>query len=151
MKKLALFFFILMAITSIGSAYAQNGNVVVSMVDIEDQGNGTALIVVKLSGNQASNYPGGTFAISGERVANGAAEGTIGEGGRVVVTPPVPGNGNSNGNEQVILAAIFPLARTVGNQSDQVEVTFHFYPRLGNGLDYTYSRVGRIKRPRTGI
>lgn len=106
------------------------------------------MIVVKLSGNQAYNYDGGTFVISGDRIANGSAGGSIGAGGRVVVEPPVPGNGNSQGNQQVLLAAIFPIGN--GNGSDEVTMEFTFRRRIGNGLDYTYSRVGRLPR-RTDI
>lgn len=140
--------FFLLSIASIGSAYAQNGNVVVSSVDVEDLGNGTGMIVVKLSGNQASEYTGGTFVISGDRIAGGSAGGGMGDQSRVFVQPPVPGNGNSNGNQQVLLAAMFPIG--AGNGSDEVTMQFTLR-RIGNGLDYTYSRVGRIKRDRTGI
>ncbi len=146
LKNLTLFVLLLMGTLGLS---AQNGNVVVSEVKVEDMGNGTGMIVVKLSGNQASEFAGGTFVIAGDRVANGSAGGTIGEGGRVVVEPPVPGNGNSNGNQQVLLAALFPIGS--GNGSDEVVMQFTFIRRIGNGLDYTYSRVGRIRRDRTGI
>lgn len=105
------------------------------------------MIVVKLSGNLASQYTGGTFTITGDAVAGRAAGGSIGDGGRVVVQPPVPGNGNPNGNEQVLLAAVFPIGAPVTNENDEVTLTVSLR-RIGNGLDYTYSRVGRIKRDR---
>jgi hypothetical protein len=149
MKNLKLFsLFLLLTICGF-SAYAQNGNVVVSHVDVEDLGNGTGMIVVKLSGNLADQYTGGTFTITGDAIAGRTAGGSIGEGGRVVIEPPVPGNGNSNGNPQVLLAAVFPIGTPVTNDNDEVTMTFRLR-RIGNGLDYTYSRVGRVRRP-TGI
>jgi hypothetical protein len=148
MRKLALFMFMLLTVASVGSSYAQNGNAVVSRVDIEDLGNGTGMIVVKISGNQASEYTGGTFTISGDRIAGGSAGGGIGDQSRVIVQAPVPGNGNSNGNQQVLLAAIFPIGSNDG--SDEVVMQFTFRGRIGNGLDWTYFRVGRLPR-RTDI
>jgi hypothetical protein len=131
---------------------AQNGNVVVADVKVYDMENGTGMIVVHLSGNLADDYPGGTFSISGDRVTNGSASGGIGTNTRVYTAPPVHGNGNSNGNQTVYLAGVFPLDQSHGNgnQNDDVTMDFRFHHRLGNGLDWTYSRVGRIRRT-TGI
>ena len=136
MKNLKLFSLFLLLILAGFGANAQNGNVVVSSIDIEDMGNGSGMIVVKLSGNLASQYTGGTFTITGDAVAGRAAGGSIGDGGRVVVQPPVPGNGNPNGNEQVLLAAVFPIGAPVTNENDEVTLTVSLR-RIGNGLDYT--------------
>lgn len=132
---------------SMGMAvHAQNGNAVVSQVDIQDMGDGTGMIVVRISGNLAENYPGGTFAISGDRVSGGTAGGGIGTNTRVFIEPPVPGNGNSNGNQAVLLAGLFPIAPGTENGDDKVSVNLTLHNRFGNGLDWTYSHVGRIKR-----
>lgn len=147
MRKLALFLFILLTVASVGSTYAQNGNVVVASIDLEDLGNGTGMIVVKLSGNQASEYDGGTFTISGDRIANGSASSSIGAGSRVFIAPPVPGNGNSNGNQQVLLAGVFPIGS--GSGSDEVIIQLSIRPRT-TGLDWTYMKRGRLPR-RTDI
>lgn len=144
-KSISLFLFLLLATLGLR---AQNGNVVVADVKVYDMENGTGMIVVHLSGNQASDYPGGSFVISGDRVAGGSASGGIGTNTRVFTAPPVPGNSNNNnGNQTVYLAGIFPMAPDHGgNPSDDVNMDFRFGNRFGNGLDYTYSRVGRIRR-----
>jgi hypothetical protein len=143
LKKLSLFLLLLMATLGL---QAQNGNVVVSDVKVVDMENGTGMIVVHLSGNQAADYPGGSFTISGGCIPGGSANAGIGTNTRVFVAPPVPGNGNTNGNQTVYLAGMFPLSPEGNSQDDDVTIDLTFYPRLGNGLDYTYSRVGRIKR-----
>ena len=145
LRKLSMF--VLLVLATLGLR-AQNGNVVVSHIDLEDLGNGTGMIVVKLSGNQASDYDGGVFTISGDRIANGSASSGIGAGSRVFIAPPVPGNGNSNGNQQVLLAGVFPIGS--GSGSDEVTMQFTFHHRIGHSLDWTYSRVGRLPR-RTDI
>lgn len=134
---------------------AQNGNVVVSDVKVYDMENGTGMIVVHVSGNLAEFYPGGTFTISGDLVAGGTASGGIGDNTRVIIEPITPGNGggngNGNGNQQVVLAGVFPMRAATGNESDEVQIDGRLLRRIGNGLDYTYSRVGRIKRDYRGI
>jgi hypothetical protein len=150
LRNLTLFVLLLMGTLGLRAQNGnggQNGNVVVASIDIQDLGNGTGMIVVKLSGNQASNYDGGTFTITGDRIANGSASSGIGAGSRVFIDPPVPGNGNSNGNQQVLLAGVFPIRSGAG--SDEVTMQFNFRDRTV-GLDWTYSRVGRLPR-RTDI
>jgi hypothetical protein len=139
LRNLTLFTFLLL--TSLG-LIAQNGNVVVSHIEIEDLGNGTGMIVVKLSGNQAASYLGGAFTISGDRIANGSASSGLGVDSRVFIAPPVPGNGNSQGNQQVLLAGIFPIGSGPG--SDDVDIQLSFFP--GNGLDWTYYRRMSMRR-----
>jgi hypothetical protein len=151
LRNLTLFVLLLMGTLGLRAQNGnggQNGNVVVASIDLQDLGNGTGMIVVKLAGNQASDYDGGTFTISGDRIANGSASSGIGAGSRVFIAPPVPGNGNSNGNQQVLLAGVFPIGSGTG--SDEVTMQFTFRHRIGNGLDWTYSRVGRLPR-RTDI
>lgn len=147
LKKLSLFVLLLMATLGL---QAQNGNVVVSEIQLEDLGNGSGMIVVHLSGNLAENYTGGAFTISGDCIPGGSASAGIGTNTRVFVAPPVPGNGNSNGNQTVYLAGVFPLAQSHsnGNQGDDVTVDLVFRDRYSISLDWTYSRVGRIKRTR---
>lgn len=155
MKTTKLFFTLLAILAFCTPAFSQNGNnnnngnAVVSEVEVQDMGNGTAMITVRISGNQAYTITGGTFVISGERIAGGSAGGGIGTDSRVIIQPVYPGNGNSNGNQPVLLAGLVPLEVGSENSNDQVEMTF-LLRRIGNGLDYTYSRVGRIRRP-TGI
>ncbi|HEX2899614.1 MAG TPA: hypothetical protein VHS96_07845, partial [Bacteroidia bacterium] len=91
MKNLKLFSLFLLLIIAGFSLQAQNGNAVVSEVKVEDLGDGTGMIVVRISGNQASNYLGGTFSISGDRVVGGTVAGGIGNETRVIVEPPVIG------------------------------------------------------------
>lgn len=137
----------LLTVASVGFSYAQNGNFVLADVQVQDLGNGSAMIVVHISGNQASEFTGGLFQISGDRIPGGTVGGGMGDQSRVIIQPPVNGNGNTNGNQQVVLAGVFPISPSVGNgnQGDQVTMDFRLR-RIGNGIDYTYSRVGRIRR-----
>jgi hypothetical protein len=79
----------------------------------------------------------GTITVSGPRIAGGTGVATIS------VSPYTgPGNGRT-------LTAVIGLAPGNGTESDEVTITFKLR-RIGNGLDWTYSRVGRLPR-RTDI
>lgn len=103
---------------------AQNGNAVVSEIKLYDMGDGTGILAVRVSGNQAYLYTGGSFAATGDRIPGGSAGGGIGSSSRVHVVSPAPGNGNgnSNGNQAVILTALVPLTPSSGNQPDFVSI-----------------------------
>jgi hypothetical protein len=149
MKTTKLFFTLLALLTFCTPAFSQNGNnngnAVVSEVEVQDMGNGTAMITVRISGNQAYTVTGGTFEISGDRIAGGSAGGGIGTESRVFIQPVYPGNGNSNGNQPVLLAGLVSLESGSENGNDQVDMTFHLR-RIGNGLDYTYVCRRQIRR-----
>lgn len=103
---------------------AQNGNAVISEVKAYDMGNGTGILTVRVSGNLASNYVGGSFSISSDRIPGGSAGSGLGIDTRAIVVSPAPGNGNgnSNGNQAVILTGAFPLQPQSGNQPSSATV-----------------------------
>ncbi len=127
MKKIGLFLILLLSLTTFGSAFAQNGNAVVSETKIYDMGNGTGIITARISGNLAYLYHGGSFTATGSRIPGGSVSGGIGSSSRAIIVPPTPGNGNGNngngnGNQPVILAGVLPLSPSTGQQSDIITV-----------------------------
>jgi hypothetical protein len=148
MKHLkSIFLFALLLAATLGLR-AQSGNVVVADLKVYDMGDGSGMIVAHIAGNQAENYTGGTFAITGDLVAGRIATGGIGDNTRLPVDPITPGNGggNTNGNQQVVIAAVFPILQPTGNESDDFHVQVTLHPRFGNGLDYTFSMTSRHRR-----
>lgn len=124
MKNVKIFSFFLILIMATLGIRAQNGNAVISEVKAYDLGNGTGVITVRVSGNLASNYVGGSFTISSDRIPGGSAGSSIGIDSRAIVVSPAPGsgNGNSNGNQSVILTGAFPLLAPSGNPSDHATI-----------------------------
>ncbi len=134
MKFILTFSFLLVSLCSI--AFAQSGNVVVSNVRFYEVGEGQGQIEVQIAGNLVSTVADAKISLSGERIIIGKD---------VVFSKPMPGSGN-----QATIVANFALgAAGSGENNDEVTAIITLR-RIGNGLDYTYSRVGRIRRP-TGI
>lgn len=82
-----------------------NGNAVISEVQVLDQGDGTALVEVRVSGNQASVVPGGSFTLTDES--------RLGFG--VLTVSEVQGN-------TVLLKGEFSVSPSVGNGPRFVEM-----------------------------
>jgi hypothetical protein len=125
LRNFSLFLLLLMATLGL---QAQNGNAVVSEVKLYDIGGGTGILVVRVSGNQAYQYTGGSYTATGARIVGGAASSGIGASSRVPVVAPTPGNGNGggnsnpNGNQSVLLTAYVPLTPSSGHGPDFVTV-----------------------------
>lgn len=129
--------FTLLLFTFCTAAFAQSGNVVVSEIKLYDMGSGLGLVEVHVAGNFASPDMDAAIEMAGDRISSRSA---------VVRSVVSEGSGN-----QVMVTAQFSLLPAgPGNDNDEVNMLITLRPRLGNGLDYTYSRVGRI-RPRRDI
>ena len=102
-----------------GSLFAQNGNAVISEVKVYDLGNGTGLVDVRVSGNQAYLATHGSIQLTGaDRLGMGMLF--------------VNNQGNQPGNNDVILSGTFILPPSFGNGSDFVEMDIQI--RSGNSL-----------------
>ncbi|MFN8397771.1 MAG: hypothetical protein U0176_24345 [Bacteroidia bacterium] len=124
--------FVCLLLLLVGAVHlnAQNGNAVIASVKVYDLGNGTGVLAVHVSGNQASNYVGGRFAVSSDRIPSNSFSGGLGVDTRYNVPNPAPGqgNGNSNGNQTVVLTAAFPLLPGSSNHSDFANVELRVRP-----------------------
>ena len=82
----------------------QNGNAVISEVQVYDLGNGTGRIEVRVSGNLANTVTGGSFTLV-----------RVGPGDQPSATGFLVGPENQLGNQSVILIGGFNLAPAFGN------------------------------------
>lgn len=94
-----------------------------------------AAVEAQVGGFLARLIANGSVTVSGPRILGGTS---------TVILSLSPYTGPGNGRT---LTAFFPLQEGEGNESDDVTFTFTLR-RIGNGLDYTYSRVGRLPRRR---
>jgi hypothetical protein len=96
MKHLKIFSALsLFLLLLVGKSFAQNGNAVISEVQVYSLGDGVGLLEIRVSGNLASTATGGGFTTgAGDRVAVNLLS---------VSTPSSPGNGS------VILSGTFAL------------------------------------------
>lgn len=113
MKFLKLFSLLFLFSGFSSPGFSQNGNAVVSEVQVYDLENGYGRIEVRISGNLATSDPQGTFTISGDIIPGGSATGTV-LGSRELPQGP--------GNAQVILSGSFPISNQGGSQNDIVEI-----------------------------
>lgn len=100
-----------------GNGGAGNGNgygnlhAVVSEVKITDDGHGTAMIEVRVSGNDADEIAAGTFVITGDYVRGGSYTSVLSG------TRQLPGAGN-----EVMLMGAFPSLPNPGPQPGSVDI-----------------------------
>jgi hypothetical protein len=144
MKNLKMLSFVLLLLVSTMSLRAQITAPIVAEPIVTEQPATTtgqpataATVETQVGGILAYLISNGTITVSGPRVSGGTSTVSIS-------LSPYTGPGNGR-----ILTAVFPLQGS-GTESDEVTFTIKLR-RIGNGLDYTYSRVGRIKRNLTGI
>ena len=138
MKNLkALSFILLLLLTSLGLG-AQNTAPILAEPIVTEQPAAPgqpatgAAVETQVGGFLAYLISNGTVTVTGPRIAGGTSTVVLG------LSPYTgPGNGRT-------ITAVFPLQEGTGD-----DVTFTFkLRRIGNGLDYTYSRVGRLPRRR---
>ncbi len=117
-----------------GNSQNQNGNAVLSNVDCYDNGNGTATLVMKISGNLSGTVEVVTFSVSGDVILDGTYSSFIDQSRLLVPNPtflatiPIKEIANTgNGN---------------GNQVQFVEVDVAW--QATNGPQVQYRRVRRI-------
>ena len=85
--------------------FGQNGNMVISEVQVYDLGNGRGIVEVRVSGNLANTVTGGSFTTGQCRACGGP------------LTVESSGNNNS-----VILSGNFQLAPSIGHGPNFVEI-----------------------------
>ena len=122
MKTTKLFFALLAMIAFNATLFGQNlngnggqnGDAVISEVQVYDLGNGTGLVEVRVSGNLANTVTGGSFSTPENCLVCGS--------GILIVEP----SGNVPGN-RVVLTGGFSLAPAIGNQPRFVDLDIEVY------------------------
>ena len=112
MKNMKLFFALFVIIAFNATLFAQNGNMVISEVQVYDLGNGTGLVEIRISGNLAYTATSGSFTVAGVEIPGGQVTSFL-AGTRPVKQP---------GNQSVILTGSFPLSPIIGNGPGFVEL-----------------------------
>lgn len=127
MKKfIQLNFLLLFFLSGIGLVNAQNGNAVVSEIKIYDEGNGSATVEVRISGNLASSQNTVGFSVQGDRIPGGSVAGVAQVTTRCFDCPTV-------------LGASVPISAATSGKSDLVDVGID----MGNAA--IIIRRGKIK------
>lgn len=93
-----------------------NGNVALSKLEVTDAGNGSGLIEIKLSGNNAADVLEVAFTISGECIPGGTYSFLIDQSRYL--------------NPEPTFTAAFPLLDT-GKEADQVSVSVEYLAAAG--------------------
>lgn len=117
---------VLFLFSGFGFVIAQNGNAVVSEIQIYDEEDGTASIEIRISGNNAGTVGTVGVSVSGDRIVGGTVSSPAGVTTRCIDCP-------------TILGTSVPISAPVSGKNDIVDISID----MGNGL--IIIRRGKIK------
>ncbi|MFY0685658.1 MAG: hypothetical protein JXQ90_00760 [Cyclobacteriaceae bacterium] len=121
-----LSFVLLLLLSGVGVVNAQNGNAVVSEVKIYDEGNGSAKVEIRISGNLAESQTTVGFTVQGNRIPGGSVAGVAQVTTRCFYCPTV-------------LGATIPISAAIKGKNDLVDVGINL------GTAAIIIRKGKIK------
>ena len=111
MKKIYRFSMLFLFLFSgLSFANAQNGNAVISEIQVYDEGDGSATIEIRISGNLASSSISANIGVQGDRIVGGSVFTRAGVTTRCFDCP-------------VILEASVPISSSISSKDDFVDIT----------------------------
>ena len=128
--------FLVTQVSAQGNSQNENGNAVLSQVSVDDNGDETATVEMKISGNLAETVEVIQFSVKGDVIDNGAFYGYVDHSKFLNPEPvfvaivPIKSLGNGNGNTSVEVEVSYAYGRKPHLRSKKDTVIRHLNTQI---------------------